>query len=155
MKENQHIEWKESWRDEYLKWISGFANAEGAVFVIKEPAVLGSDLSRDCSLKALPELPQDPLQPRRWLRLPAQGCDALGATLGSGDIPRATPKVLRPYPYALNARPNGHNPVGVETPPVSANPGLLGDSRALGCKTEHLWCSGIGNGQRTGRIRLV
>ncbi len=27
MKEAQHIEWKESWRDEYLKWISGFANA--------------------------------------------------------------------------------------------------------------------------------
>ena len=34
MKEHQHIEWKESWRDEYLKWISGFANAEGGVLVI-------------------------------------------------------------------------------------------------------------------------
>ena len=34
MKENQHIEWKESWRDEYLKWICGFANAEGGVMVI-------------------------------------------------------------------------------------------------------------------------
>ena len=34
MKENQHIEWKESWRDEYLKWICGFANAEGGVLVI-------------------------------------------------------------------------------------------------------------------------
>ena len=33
-KENQHIEWKESWRDEYLKWICGFANAEGGVLVI-------------------------------------------------------------------------------------------------------------------------
>jgi ATP-dependent DNA helicase RecG len=32
--EDQHIEWKESWRDEYLKWISGFANAEGGVVVI-------------------------------------------------------------------------------------------------------------------------
>lgn len=28
-KENQNIEWKESWRDEYLKWICGFANAQG------------------------------------------------------------------------------------------------------------------------------
>ena len=27
MKEHQHIEWKASWRDEYLKWICGFANA--------------------------------------------------------------------------------------------------------------------------------
>lgn len=29
MCENQNIEWKESWRDEYLKWICGFANASG------------------------------------------------------------------------------------------------------------------------------
>lgn len=27
--ENQNIEYKESWRDEYLKWICGFANAQG------------------------------------------------------------------------------------------------------------------------------
>lgn len=34
MKENQTIEWKEAWRDEYLKWICGFANAEGGVLVL-------------------------------------------------------------------------------------------------------------------------
>ena len=34
MREHQQIEWKESWRDEYLKWICGFANAEGGVLVI-------------------------------------------------------------------------------------------------------------------------
>lgn len=34
MKESQHTEWKSSWRDEYLKWICGFANAEGGVLVI-------------------------------------------------------------------------------------------------------------------------
>jgi ATP-dependent DNA helicase RecG len=34
MKEHQHVEWKESWRDEYLKWVCGFANAEGGVLVI-------------------------------------------------------------------------------------------------------------------------
>jgi hypothetical protein len=32
--EHQQIEWKETWRDEYLKWISGFANAEGGVLII-------------------------------------------------------------------------------------------------------------------------
>lgn len=32
--ENQSIEWKESWRDEYLKWICGFANAQGGVLEI-------------------------------------------------------------------------------------------------------------------------
>jgi len=34
MKENQNIEWKESWRDEYIKWICGFANAAGGILVI-------------------------------------------------------------------------------------------------------------------------
>jgi len=34
MIEHQHIEWKETWRDEYLKWICAFANAEGGVLII-------------------------------------------------------------------------------------------------------------------------
>jgi ATP-dependent DNA helicase RecG len=29
MKESQQVEWKSSWRDDYLRWICGFANAEG------------------------------------------------------------------------------------------------------------------------------
>ncbi len=34
MAESQNIEWKESWRDEYLKWICGFANAQGGCIYI-------------------------------------------------------------------------------------------------------------------------
>lgn len=34
MKEAHNIEWKLSWRDEYLRWICGFANAEGGTLVI-------------------------------------------------------------------------------------------------------------------------
>ena len=34
MQENQNIEWKENWRDEYLKWICGFANADGGKLFI-------------------------------------------------------------------------------------------------------------------------
>ena len=34
MRESQSIEFKESWRDEYLKWICGFANADGGVLII-------------------------------------------------------------------------------------------------------------------------
>ena len=34
MKEQQNIEWKQSWRDDYLRWICGFANAEGGTLVI-------------------------------------------------------------------------------------------------------------------------
>lgn len=34
MPEHQNIEYKESWRDEYLKWICGFANAQGGKIFI-------------------------------------------------------------------------------------------------------------------------
>lgn len=34
MPESQNIEWKESWRDDYLKWICGFANAKGGKIFI-------------------------------------------------------------------------------------------------------------------------
>ncbi|MDB5998455.1 MAG: putative transcriptional regulator with domain [Rhizobacter sp.] len=33
-REHQHVEWKESWRDDFLRWICGFANAEGGELVI-------------------------------------------------------------------------------------------------------------------------
>lgn len=34
MGEKQNVEWKESWRDEYLKWICGFENAQGGKIYI-------------------------------------------------------------------------------------------------------------------------
>ena len=34
MTEHQHTEWKESWRDRHLKWIAGFANAQGGALVL-------------------------------------------------------------------------------------------------------------------------
>jgi len=34
LSESQNIEYKESWRDEYLKWICGFANAQGGILYI-------------------------------------------------------------------------------------------------------------------------
>ena len=34
MNENQNIEFKQTWRDEYLKWICGFANASGGKIYI-------------------------------------------------------------------------------------------------------------------------
>ena len=33
-KENQNVEWKQSWRDAYLKWVCGFANADGGLLVV-------------------------------------------------------------------------------------------------------------------------
>jgi ATP-dependent DNA helicase RecG len=32
--ESQHSEFKTTWRDEYLKWICGFANANGGSIII-------------------------------------------------------------------------------------------------------------------------
>ncbi len=34
MKEDQHTEWKSSWQDDYLKWLHGFANAQGGVLEV-------------------------------------------------------------------------------------------------------------------------
>ncbi len=34
MHEDQHTEWKTSWRDEHLKWFCGFANAQGGTLEI-------------------------------------------------------------------------------------------------------------------------
>ena len=34
MSENQSIEFKETWKDEYLKWVCGFANAQGGTIFI-------------------------------------------------------------------------------------------------------------------------
>lgn len=34
MQENQNIEWKETWKDEYLRWICGFSNAQGGKIYI-------------------------------------------------------------------------------------------------------------------------
>ena len=36
MQERQNIEWKEIWKDEYLKWICGFANANGGKIFIEK-----------------------------------------------------------------------------------------------------------------------
>lgn len=35
MPETQNIEYKQSWHDEYLKWVCGFANAIGGTGVGK------------------------------------------------------------------------------------------------------------------------
>ena len=34
MPEKQNVEWKSKWKDEYLEWICGFANAQGGKLFI-------------------------------------------------------------------------------------------------------------------------
>ena len=49
-RENQSVEWKESWQDEYLKWICGYANASGGTMYIgmdDNGNVVGIDNARE------------------------------------------------------------------------------------------------------------
>ena len=56
MTETQNIEYKSSWRDEYLKWICGFANANGGtIFIGKDD--YGKTVGISDAKKLLEEIP--------------------------------------------------------------------------------------------------
>ena len=56
MQESQNIEWKEVWKDEYLKWICGFANANGGkIFIGKNDK--GEIVGLQNSKKLLEDIP--------------------------------------------------------------------------------------------------
>jgi len=57
MQEHQNVEWKESWDDEYLKWICGYANAQGGILYIgihDSGKITGIDNSKEL-LKKIPD----------------------------------------------------------------------------------------------------
>jgi len=55
-KESQNIEWKQSWSDDYLKWICGFANAQGGrIFIGKDDE--GQVVGVNNAKKLLEDLP--------------------------------------------------------------------------------------------------
>ena len=53
--ESQNIEYKQSWRDEYLKWICGFANAQGGriYFRVQKKGNYPREALREMVLNAL------------------------------------------------------------------------------------------------------
>lgn len=56
MSESQNIEYKQSWRDEYLKWVCGFANADGGtIFIGKDDS--GKVLGINDAKRLLEEIP--------------------------------------------------------------------------------------------------
>ncbi len=60
-KENQDIEFKQSWRDEYIKWICGFANAKGGwiyIGVDDNGVVVGIDNTKNL-LESIPNKVRD------------------------------------------------------------------------------------------------
>ncbi len=60
-KENQNIEWKESWRDEYLRWIAAFANTKGGkLFIgINDKGVVIGILNASKLLEEIPNKVRD------------------------------------------------------------------------------------------------
>ena len=98
MKENQRIEWKESWRDEYLKWICGFANAEGGVLVIGR-----NDKGEAVGVKDAPRLLQD---------IPNKVRDILGIMVDVNLLEEAGKEtleiVVEPYPSPVSHKGEYH-----------------------------------------------
>lgn len=94
MPEQQNSEWKESWRDEYLKWICGFANAEGGILFIgrdNEGQVKGITNSK----KLLEDLPNKVLSHLGIL---------VEVNLHEEDEKEYLEIIIEPYPYPVSYR---------------------------------------------------
>lgn len=98
MSENQNIEYKESWRDEYLKWICGFANANGgSIFIGK------NDKGEVIGIKSAKKLLED---------IPNKVKDILGILVDvnlhqseKGDFIEI---IIEAYPYPVNYKGQYH-----------------------------------------------
>lgn len=92
MAESQNIEYKESWRDEYLKWICGFANAQGGMIYIGK-----NDNGEVCGLKDSKKLLEDiPNKVRNTLGIIAD------VNLHSTDQGDFIEIVVDPQPYPVS-----------------------------------------------------
>ena len=94
MKESQNIEFKTSWRDDYLKWICGYANADGGILYIGK-----DDSGNVVGLSHIKKLLED---------IPNKVRDILGIMV---DVNLQTYKgkeylevVVEPYPYPVSYR---------------------------------------------------
>ena len=56
-REKQNIEWKSSWDDEYLKWICGYANAQGGTLYIGKEDNSGKIIGINDARELLKKLP--------------------------------------------------------------------------------------------------
>lgn len=98
MQENQNIEWKESWRDEYLKWICGFANADGGKLFIginDKGKVVGIDNAK----KLLDEIPN---KVRNHLGVIVE------INLHSDDNKQYLEIIIEPYPFPVSYKGQYH-----------------------------------------------
>lgn len=92
--ESQNIEWKESWQNDYFKWICGFANAQGGTLFIGIDDK-GNTKHLDNAKKLLEDLPN---QVRDLLGLMV---DVNLHTLNGDDYLEI---VVEPYPFPISLR---------------------------------------------------
>lgn len=92
--ESQNIEWKESWQNDYFKWICGFANAQGGTLFIGIDDT-GNTKHLDNAKKLLEDLPN---QVRDLLGLMV---DVNLHTLNGDDYLEI---VVEPYPFPISLR---------------------------------------------------
>lgn len=93
-KENQNIEWKESWHNDYFKWICGFANAQGGtLFIGKDDN--GNNKHLGNAKKLLEDIPN---QVRDLLGLMV---DVNLHTKNSEDYIEI---IIEPYPFPISLR---------------------------------------------------
>ncbi len=100
MSENQNIEYKETWRDEYLKWICGFANADGGRLYIGI-----NDNGHIIGVAKAKKLSED---------IPNKIQDTLGIIADVNLLTDSSSQneyieiVVEPYPYPINYRGQYH-----------------------------------------------
>lgn len=96
------MEWKESWRDEYLKWVCGFANADGGVLIIgrnDEGEAVGIADARQL-LETLPNKVRDLLG------------IIVDVNLVDEDGKQMLEIVVEPYPYPISYKGQYHYRTG-------------------------------------------
>ena len=96
--ESQRVEWKESWRDEYLKWVCAFANTDGGVLEVGR-----DDKGQSVGVSDAGKLLED---------LPNKMRDVLGIVAdvdrfeeGGRDLVRIR---VEPYPYPVSYKGEYH-----------------------------------------------
>lgn len=102
MAESQNIEWKESWRDEYLKWICGFANAQGGKIYIGK-SDKGGVVGIDNVKRLMDDLPNKIVTNLGII------CDINLITDNSKDIIEI---IVEPYPNPVNYKGQYHYRTG-------------------------------------------
>ncbi|MCR4293224.1 MAG: ATP-binding protein [Candidatus Kuenenia sp.] len=98
MKESQNTEFKTAWRDEYLKWICGYANADGGILYIGK-----DDNGNVVGLTHIKKLLED---------IPNKVRDILGimvdVNLKSDEGEEYLEVVVDPYPYPVSFKGEYH-----------------------------------------------